>query len=141
MSVILFVVGLRGAKHLSGKEEAHINVNKFWGLSREWLGVKFCLCAFGSFLMGEKKHINKIPPAPKTPGQFRLCPLIPRVHLSARNRVIAICGLESQITTDSSSETSSVLSLLLHFVMGFNHESCTFGRGYSERQGEGGEED
>ena len=31
---------------------------------------KSCLCVFfGSFLMGEKKHINKIPP--KIPGQSR----------------------------------------------------------------------
>ena len=31
---------------------------------------KFCLCVFfGSFLVGEKKHINKLPP--KIPGQSR----------------------------------------------------------------------
>ena len=54
---------------LQGKKK-HININKFAGLSRDWLGAKnLFMCFFGSFLMGEKKHINKIPP--KIPGQSR----------------------------------------------------------------------
>ena len=45
-----------------GKKK-HININKFAGLSRDWVGAKkLFMCFFGSFLMGEKKHINKIPP-------------------------------------------------------------------------------
>ena len=53
----------------SGKEK-HININKFAGLSRDWVGAKkLFMCFFGSFLMGEKKHINKIPQ--KIPGQSR----------------------------------------------------------------------
>ena len=52
-----------------GKKK-HININKFAGLSRDWVGAKnLFMCFFGSFLMGEKKHINKIPP--KIPGQSR----------------------------------------------------------------------
>ena len=48
------------------KFQKHININKFAGLSPD--RAKICLCVFfGSFLMGEKKHINKIPP--KIPGQ------------------------------------------------------------------------
>ena len=47
-----------------------VNINKFAGLSRDWVGAKkLFMCFFGSFLMGEKKHINKIPP--KIPGQSR----------------------------------------------------------------------
>ena len=52
------------------ERKKHININKFAGLS--WTGwvPKFCLRVFfGSFLMGEKKHINKI--TPKIPGQSR----------------------------------------------------------------------
>ena len=51
---------------------AQININKFAGLSPDWVGAKklfmcFFFFFFGSFLMGEEKHINKIPP--KIPGQ------------------------------------------------------------------------
>ena len=48
-----------------------ININKFAGLSRDWVGAKklFVCFFFGSFLMGEKKHISKIPP--NIPGQSR----------------------------------------------------------------------
>ena len=66
-------------KDSSGKEKKkHININKFPGLSGDWVGAKilFFMCFFfffffrGSFLMGEKKkHINKI--TPKIPGQSR----------------------------------------------------------------------
>ena len=36
-----------------------INTNNFSGLSREWVGVKFCLCV--AFFLGEKgKHIKTI---------------------------------------------------------------------------------
>ena len=53
----------------SGKEK-HININKFAGLSRDWVGAKnLFMCFFGSFLMGEKKHINKI--QKKKAGQSR----------------------------------------------------------------------
>ena len=59
-----------GSAHFQGKKK-HININKFAGLSRDWAGAKilFMCFFFGSFLMGEKKHINKIPP--KIPGQSR----------------------------------------------------------------------
>ena len=47
---------------IQGKKK-HVNINKFAGLSRDWVGAKnLFMCFFGSFLMGEKKHINKIPP-------------------------------------------------------------------------------
>ena len=37
-----------------GKEK-HININKFAGLSRDWVGAKkLFMCFFGSFLMGAK---------------------------------------------------------------------------------------
>ena len=55
---------------ISGKEK-HININKFAGLSRDWVGAKnrFMYSVFGSFLMRGKKHMNKIPP--RIPGQSR----------------------------------------------------------------------
>ena len=49
------------------ERKKHININECAGLSRDWVGVKkLFMCFFGSFLMGEKKHINKIPP--QNPG-------------------------------------------------------------------------
>ena len=54
-----------------GKKK-HININKFAGLSRDWVGAEnlfMFFFSFGSFLMGEKKHINKI--TPQIPGQSR----------------------------------------------------------------------
>ena len=53
------------------ERKKHININKSAGLSRDWVGAqKFVYVFFsGPFLMGEKKHINKIPP--KIPGQTR----------------------------------------------------------------------
>ena len=52
-----------------GKKK-HININKFAGLSWDWVGAEnLFMCFFGSFLMGENKHINKIPP--QIPGQSR----------------------------------------------------------------------
>ena len=49
-------------------KKIHININKFAGLSRDWVGAKILfMCFLGSFLMGEKKHINKVPPPPN-PG-------------------------------------------------------------------------
>ena len=54
-----------------GKKK-HININKSAGLSRDWVGANnlfMCVFFLGSFLMGEKKHINKI--RPKIPGQSR----------------------------------------------------------------------
>ena len=54
----------------SRKRKTHKNINKFAGLSRDWAGGKILfMCFFGSFLMGRKKQINKIPP--KIPGQSR----------------------------------------------------------------------
>ena len=51
-------------------KKKHININKFAGLSRGLGGCQnFVYVFFFSFLMGEKKHINKIPP--KIPGQSR----------------------------------------------------------------------
>ena len=51
-----------------GKKK-HININTFAGLSWDWVGAKilFCVFLFGSFPMGEKKHINKVPV--QIPGQ------------------------------------------------------------------------
>ena len=53
------------------ESKKHRNINKVAGLSRDWVGAKnlFMCFLFRSFLMGEKKHINKIPP--KIPGQSR----------------------------------------------------------------------
>ena len=48
-----------------------MNINKFAELSQVWVGGENCLVFFvGSFPLGEKKHINKIPP--KIPGQSYL---------------------------------------------------------------------
>ena len=54
--------GVPGARS-SGKEKTHIHINKFAGLSRDLVGGKhlFMCFFFRSFLMGEKKHTNKIP--------------------------------------------------------------------------------
>ena len=59
------------SKFVNQGKKKHININKFAGLSRDWVGAEnlFLCFFFGSFLMGEKKHINKIPP--KIPGQSR----------------------------------------------------------------------
>ena len=48
---------------LSGKEK-HVNINKFAGLSRDWVGAKSCLCVLfsGHSLWGRKKaHKHKVP--------------------------------------------------------------------------------
>ena len=44
-----------GKKRFQGKKK-HININKFAGLSRDWVGAKILFMCFflGSFLMGEK---------------------------------------------------------------------------------------
>ena len=49
----------------AGKEK-HVNINKFAGLSRDWVGAKilFMCFFFGSFLRGEKTH--KQPPPKKS---------------------------------------------------------------------------
>ena len=53
----------------SGKKK-HININKFAGLSRDWVGAKnLFMCFFRVIPYGGEKHINKIPP--KIPGQSR----------------------------------------------------------------------
>ena len=62
-----------GSHSFSGKEK-HIKINAFAGFSRDWVGGKILFMCFflgggGSFVVGEKKHINKIPP--KIPGQSR----------------------------------------------------------------------
>ena len=57
-------------ENFQGKKK-HININKFAGLSRVWVGAKILFMCFfsGSFLIGEKKHINKVPP--KIPEKSR----------------------------------------------------------------------
>ena len=57
--------------HAKFIRERKKHINKFAGLSRDWVGANnlFMCFSFGPFLMGEKKHINKIPP--KIPGQAR----------------------------------------------------------------------
>ena len=60
---------VRGGGSKSGKEK-HININKFAGLSRDWVGPKnLFMCFFLVIPHGGEKHINKIPP--KIPGQSR----------------------------------------------------------------------
>ena len=79
-------------QHRGAHAEKHININKCAGLSRDWVGVKklFMCFFFRSFLMGEKKHINKIPP--NIPGQCRenfvymFCALCVCFFLFAPNR-------------------------------------------------------
>ena len=45
-------------------------MNKFAGLSRDWVGAKILfMCFFGVIPYGGEKHINKVPP--KIPGQSR----------------------------------------------------------------------
>ena len=68
-SFLLVLVDIR-EKLKSGKEKTHKH-KQICGIVPGLGGVpKICLCVFfGSFLMGEKKHINKIPP--KIPGQSR----------------------------------------------------------------------
>ena len=48
---------LSGISALVQEKKKLININKFAGLSRDWVGAKnlfMCFCFFGSFLMGEK---------------------------------------------------------------------------------------
>ena len=48
---------------MRGGKLKHININKFGGLSRDWVRGKnmfMCFLGGGVILMGEKKHINKI---------------------------------------------------------------------------------
>ena len=55
------------------EKKKHINNNKCMGLSWDWVGGKslfMCFFFFMSFLMGEKTHINKIPP--KIPGPVKI---------------------------------------------------------------------
>ena len=53
----------------SGKEKKHEH-KQLRDCPRTGWVPKFCFCVFfGSFLMGSKKHINKVPP--KIPGQSR----------------------------------------------------------------------
>ena len=53
-----------------GKKK-HININKFAGLSRDWVGAKKLFMCFFRVIPygGGGKRINKIPP--KIPGQSR----------------------------------------------------------------------
>ena len=61
------VAVMRWQRSRAGKEK-YININKIAGLSRDWVGDKILfMCFFKSVLMGEKKHINRIPPQ-KNPG-------------------------------------------------------------------------
>ena len=52
-----------------GKKK-HININKFAGLSRDWVGAKkLFMCFFRVIPYGREKHTNKVPP--QIPGQSR----------------------------------------------------------------------
>ena len=67
----LIFLELISALHFSGKEK-HININKFVGLSRDWVGAKnLFMCFFVRVIPsgGDKTHINIIPP--QIPGQSR----------------------------------------------------------------------
>ena len=45
------------------ERKKHINMNKFAGLSEEWVCAKnLFVCSFRVIPCGEEKHINKIPP-------------------------------------------------------------------------------
>ena len=47
-----------------------MNINKFAGLSRDWVGAKILfMCFFRALPYGGEKHINKVPQ--KIPGQSR----------------------------------------------------------------------
>ena len=53
------------AKHweFSQGKKKHININKFAGLSRDWVGAKnLFMCFFRVIPYGGEKHTNKIPP-------------------------------------------------------------------------------
>ena len=53
------------------ERKKHMNINKFAGLSRVWVGGKnLFMCFFWVTPYGGEKHINKISP-PKIPGQSR----------------------------------------------------------------------
>ena len=56
--------------HFRDREEDR-NINKFGGLSQDWVGGKNLFVCFGGFIPygGEKNHINNI--LPKIPGQSR----------------------------------------------------------------------
>ena len=75
----LAVTGQARSKHQSslpqlalpqGKKK-HMNINKFAGLSRDWVGAKnLFMCLFsGHSLWGKNTHTNKVPQ--KIPGQSR----------------------------------------------------------------------
>ena len=56
------------APFLPGKKK-HMNINKFAGLSRDWVdgkNVSMCVFFFGSFLMGRKAHKQNPPPPQKS---------------------------------------------------------------------------
>ena len=47
-------ITIRLTVQMLSRKEKHKNINKFWGLSRDWVGGKnLLMCFFGSFLMGE----------------------------------------------------------------------------------------
>ena len=53
------------------RKKKHININKFVGLSRDWVSAKkLLMCFFRVIPNGEKRHINKIPP--QNPVKFLL---------------------------------------------------------------------
>ena len=56
-----------GSQH-SGKEKTHKHKNKFAGLSRDWVGAKILFMCFFLRVIpyGGEKHMNKIPPPPKS---------------------------------------------------------------------------
>ena len=91
------------------ERERHININKFGGLSRDWVDGKnvfscvcvcecVCVCVLGSFLVGERKtYKHKSPENPgtipqefglfrKEPDMFYLCGPVLRAISSLRHR-------------------------------------------------------
>ena len=62
---------LNSDKGLIQGKKKHININKFAGLSRDWVGAKNLFFVFFLRVIpyGGEKHINKIPP--KILGQSR----------------------------------------------------------------------
>ena len=53
---------------LSSGKEKHININKYAGLSRDWVGAeKLFMCFFGVIPYGGEKTHKQIPP-PRIPG-------------------------------------------------------------------------
>ena len=66
------IVQYPGRPVILGMEKKHININinKFAGLSRDWVGAKILFMCFVRVVpYGGEKNINKVPP--RIPGQPR----------------------------------------------------------------------